>query len=290
VSEIPQVPLVLDGWAVLHQWYRLRWADWRARGADVRARIAAEAGQALAAWEARDDGQSAAFALLGHKGDLMLVHFRRDLPALLQAQLEVSRWPLSEFLEPTGSYLSVVELGLYGASVKAYKELAAQGHAPGSEAWSVGVAAEVERQRGHGAPRLHGAIPGRRYCCFYPMDKKREGDDNWYRLPIEERARLMTEHGAVGRRYAGRVTQVISGSIGLDDWEWGVDLFADDPLVFKQLVAEMRFDEASARYAAFGTFVVGLRCPGAELAAFLDGRVPAYAPPPVPRGPSGQPS
>ena len=276
---IPSAPLVLDGWSVLHQWFRVRWTDWRAHDTAARERFAAEAGRALAGWEAHDDGQSAAFALLGHKGDLMLVHFRRDLPALLQAQLEVARWSLAEFLEPAGSYVSVVELGLYGASAKAYHELAAKGHEPGSEAWNAGIAAELERQRGHAAPRLYGPIPPRRYCCFYPMDKKREGDDNWYRLPIDERARLMAEHGAVGRRYAGRVTQVISGSIGLDDWEWGVDLFADDPLVFKQLVAEMRFDEASARYAAFGSFVVGLRCPGPELAGFLEGRVPRFEPP-----------
>ena len=103
------------------------------------------------------------------------------------------------------------------------------------------------------------------------MDKKRDGADNWYRLPIEERQRLMHDHGMVGRRFAGEVTQIISGSIGFDDWEWGVDLFADDPLVFKKLVYEMRFDEASASYAKFGRFYVGIRIAAGELGRLFEG-------------------
>jgi chlorite dismutase len=87
---------------------------------------------------------------------------------------------------------------------------------------------------------------------------------------------MMREHGMIGRRYAGRVTQIISGSIGLDDWEWGVDLFADDPLVFKKLVYEMRFDEASAVYGLFGGFFVGLRFPSARLASLFDGKTPSF--------------
>ena len=106
------------------------------------------------------------------------------------------------------------------------------------------------------------------------MDRLRGEEKNWYRLPIAERQRQMEEHGQVGRRYAGKVQQIISGSIGFDDWEWGVDLFADDPLVFKKLIYEMRFDEVSAVYAKFGTFYVGIRCPGAKLGALLEGNVP----------------
>jgi chlorite dismutase len=103
------------------------------------------------------------------------------------------------------------------------------------------------------------------------MDKKREGADNWYRLDIEHRRDLMREHGMVGRRYAGQVTQIISGSIGFDDWEWGVDLFADDALVFKKLVYEMRFDEASAGYAKFGPFYFAIRTEPADLGELLLG-------------------
>ena len=88
-------------------------------------------------------------------------------------------------------------------------------------------------QREKISPRLFPKIPTRPFLCFYPMDKKRDGADNWYRLPIEDRQRLMHNHGMVGRRFAGEVTQIISGSIGFDDWEWGVDLFADDPIVLQ---------------------------------------------------------
>jgi hydrogen peroxide-dependent heme synthase len=108
------------------------------------------------------------------------------------------------------------------------------------------------------------------------MDRRRGEDKNWYKLPMEERQRQMNEHGLVGRRYAGEVKQIITGSIGFDDWEWGVDLFADDPLVFKKLIYEMRFDHVSAVYALFGTFYVGLRCPASRLQELLDGRLPAH--------------
>ena len=100
------------------------------------------------------------------------------------------------------------------------------------------------------------------------MNKYRGEAKNWYSEPIRERQRMMRDHGMIGRHYAGRVTQIISGSIGFDDWEWGVDLFADDPLVFKKLVYEMRFDEASAVYGLFGSFFVGLRFPVDQLDSF----------------------
>jgi len=119
------------------------------------------------------------------------------------------------------------------------------------------------------APRLFPKIPPRRYLCFYPMSKRRGEQVNWYDLPPAVRAELMRGHGEIGRRYAGRVTQVIAGSVGLDDWEWGVTLFADDPLVFKKLVHEMRFDPASSRYALFGPFYVGIRFAAAKLGEVL---------------------
>jgi chlorite dismutase len=106
------------------------------------------------------------------------------------------------------------------------------------------------------------------------MDRRRGELKNWYQLPMAERARQMHEHGLVGRRYAGEVKQIITGSIGFDDWEWGVDLFADDPLVFKKLIYEMRFDEVSAMYALFGSFFIGLRCKSSDLGKLLDGDLP----------------
>ena len=123
------------------------------------------------------------------------------------------------------------------------------------------------------APRLFPAVPEAKYLCFYPMDRKRGEQVNWYTVPFAERQRMMREHGLIGRRYADQVKQIISGSIGLDDWEWGVDLFADDPVVFKKLIYEMRFDEVSAVYALFGTFQIGVRLPVERLQGWLDGKL-----------------
>jgi chlorite dismutase len=248
---------------------RVRRPEWRAAGADARGRALDEAARLLGEMERREGGESAVFSTLGHKADLMLVHFRRTLDELNEAERAIGAFALSDYLEQTTSYLSVIELGLYEASVALYRRLAAEGIPTHSPQWQDAVDSEVGKLRDKMAARLYPRIPERRYVCFYPMDKKRDGADNWYRLPIDERRRLMQDHGVVGRRYAGRVTQVISGSVGLDDWEWGVDLFADDPMVFKKLVYEMRFDEASASYGRFGTFYVGIRSAPEDLAKAL---------------------
>jgi hydrogen peroxide-dependent heme synthase len=172
--------------------------------------------------------------------------------------------------------LSVIELGLYESSLKTYKALAERGVEPHSEEWKKGIAETIARQKEAMKPRLFPAMPPNRYICFYPMDRKRGEEKNWYTLPMEERQRQMNEHGLVGRRYAGEVKQIITGSIGFDDWEWGVDLFADEPLVFKKLIYEMRFDHVSAVYALFGTFYIGLRCPASHLHDLLEGNLPEH--------------
>jgi len=181
---------------------------------------------------------------------------------------------LSDYLEPATSYVSIIELGLYESSLKTYGELTEQGLEPHSDEWKRAIKETLARQREAMHPRLFPEIPKQRYVSFYPMDRRRGEDKNWYTLPIEERARQMNEHGLVGRRYAGEVRQIITGSIGFDDWEWGVDLFADDPLVFKKLIYEMRFDEVSAVYAQFGHFYVGMRCSWCNLGKLLNGEVP----------------
>ena len=277
-SEPPAMPLTLDGSSVLHQMFRVRWGDWKALADEERNKIATEAAEALAELERNDEGGTAVFSLLGHKGDLMVVHFRHSFEALNETELQLAQLKLSDYLEATHSYVSVVELGLYEASVQLYQSLIDQGVEPGSAEW---VAAEEDKMAEHRKamePRLWPRVPPHRYLCFYPMDKKRGEVQNWYLAPIAERRRMMRDHGLIGRRYAGKVKQVISGSIGFDDWEWGVDLFADDPLVFKKLVYEMRFDEASALYALFGAFYLGLRFPASEIGVLLSGKRPAYEP------------
>jgi peroxiredoxin len=267
--EIPAAPLALEGYAVLHQMFRIRRANWRALESETQERVVAQAASLLGEMQKREDGESGLFSQLGHKGDLMLVHFRRSFEELNQAELAIANLELADYLEPTTSYLSAIELGLYEASVALYKDLVAKNIEPHSKEWDSAVEAELARQREKVSTRIFPKLPPHRYLCFYPMDKKREGADNWYRVDIERRRDLMREHGMVGRRYAGKVTQIISGSIGFDDWEWGVDLFADDALVFKKLVYEMRFDEASAGYARFGPFYFAIRTEPADLRKLL---------------------
>jgi len=274
--KLPAAPLTLEGSFILHQMFRVRWSAWRALGASDQKHILDLAITTFTAMEQNKQEASALYSLLGHKGDLMIVHFRRTLDELNHAELRVAHSRLHEYLEPTTSYVSVVELGLYEASVKLYSTLSEKGLQAGTTEWNKEVETELAKQREASAPRLWPEIPQRRYLCFYPMNKFRGEIKNWYGESITERQRMMRDHGAIGRHYAGRVIQIISGSIGFDDWEWGVDLFADDPLVFKKLVYEMRFDEASAVFGLFGSFFVGLRFPAANLGTLLEGKLPTF--------------
>ncbi len=268
-ETLPAVPLTLEGSSVLHQMLRIRWPLWKGVPAQRRAEMIAEAAPVLAAMEEDAAGPSGIFSLLGHKGDLMFIHFRESFEALNDVEFRLARLALFDYLELTASYLSVVELGLYDSTAKVYASLADRGIAPHTPQWKAEIEETLARQRIAMRPRLYPEIPKTKYGCFYPMDRRRGEDKNWYQLPMAERRRQMEEHGLIGRRYAGEVRQIISGSIGFDDWEWGVDLFADDALVFKKLIYEMRFDQVSAVYALFGTFYVGIRRNAAELEKLL---------------------
>jgi chlorite dismutase len=251
--------------------FRFRWSAWRGLPAAERQAIVGEASAALK--ELGQSTHSALYSLFGHKGDLLLIHFRDSFEELKSVELQIASWKLSDYLEAATSYLSVVELGLYESTVKTYNTLVESGIEPHSDEWRREIKDVLARQTEAMRPRLYPEIPPARYVCFYPMDRKRAEDKNWYTLPLEERQRQMHEHGMVGRRYAGEVRQIISGSIGFDDWEWGVDLFADDPLVFKKLIYEMRFDEVSAVYALFGQFYVGLHVAPDALGDLLAGKL-----------------
>ena len=272
----PRVPETLEGWSVLHQMFRVKWPVWQELSQTERRARASDTVRALAEMYRGEGGSTAITTLLGHRGDLMLIHFRRSFEDLEAAQLRIARLGIAPFLEATTSYVSVVELGMYEMTAQIHERLGEKGLAAGSPDFEKAFDAEMDEQRRRVLPRLFQEIPPRRFVCFYPMNKRRGESRNWYAVPVEERARMMRDHGVIGRHYAGQVTQIISGSIGFDDWEWGVDLFADDPVVFKKLIYEMRFDEASAWYAEFGPFYVGLQFSPAEISRFLEGEVPAF--------------
>lgn len=174
------------------------------------------------------DHQVVSFAVLGHKADVGFMTVGPDLWRLraFQASLQGSG------LELASSYVSMTEVSEYAKGMPEQMLNA----------------------------RLYPQLPpeGKRAVCFYPMSKRRGEQDNWYSLPYDERNDLMREHGATGRTFSGRIVQLITGSAGLDDFEWGVTLFAADPADLKEVVYTMRFDRASARYAEFGPFFTGL--------------------------------
>jgi peroxiredoxin len=284
LSDFSPTPLTLEGSFVLHQFFRFDWKAWRSCAdgerkscADgERKSIAAEAIAALQRLErAGQDApvRTALFSQLGHKGDLVLIHFRESLEALNQVELDLAQTELYDFLDLRHSYVSMVELGLYESSRKTWEAAAAKGLEPNSPEFQAEVTASLERASAAMAPRLFPAVPEAKYLCFYPMDRKRGESVNWYTVPFAERQRMMHEHGLIGRRYGDVVKQIISGSIGMDDWEWAVDLFADDPVVFKKLIYEMRFDEVSAVYALFGQFFISVRLPMEKLGGWLEGKI-----------------
>lgn len=266
MSEL--APATLEGWYALHQMFKLDWGAWRALDAATRAAVVQETAALLAELAAPNSGGwSAAFQLVGGGAEWMLVHFRPTLDELGAADRRLRGSRLFPFLRLEYDYTSVTEIGLYGATAEAAQEAE-----PGSESFQrlLSELSAAERASPHVQTRLFPHIPEVfRYVSFYPMTKRRTHPYNWYTLPVEERNRLMREHGLTGRKYAGRILQVITGSIGFADWEWGVTLFAKDPLEFKRIVTEMRFDEASARYAEFGRFFTGFRLAADELARVL---------------------
>ena len=269
-----EAPETLEGWYIQHDMYTVDWPGWRALAPAERESVIAESAGWLAAQASPEQGMSAFFSVLGQKADILAVHFRPTLEALNGVELGLRQTGLFPYLRPAYSYLSVVELGLYEVLGVVNRKLAAEGLEPGVEGYEAARERELAAQKEALHPRLYPAVPNGRYVCFYPMDKKRGETYNWYALSMDERRQLMRGHGMVGRKYAGKVTQIISGSVGFDDWEWGVTLFADDPLVFKKLIYEMRFDPASSHYALFGGFYVGIRFEPSEIGALLSGQPP----------------
>jgi peroxiredoxin len=239
-------PLVAsEGWGVIHCYYRL--------SGDRREAIAlAEAEAVVADFTAEAPYQAIWTAPLGDRADLGLMLIGPDVVRLERFRGAFARTDPGRRLEP------VPELGLVSMT-----ELSEYTAREGSEEHM----AMLER-------RVHPRLPRKRLLCFYPMAKRREGDDNWYSLDYDHRRTLMGGHGRLGAKFSGRVIQLITGATGLSDWEWGVTLLSDDPKDIKDIVYEMRFDEVSARYGIFGPFTVGLVTPLRE-ALEIAGATPA---------------
>ncbi|MBJ6362270.1 hydrogen peroxide-dependent heme synthase [Paenibacillus sp. GCM10012307] len=234
MSEAAQT---LEGWFALHDFRTINWSAWKLASQDARRQAEDELRSFIGEWSATEDsklGSTAVYSIVGQKADIIFMHLRETLEELNELETAFNKSAFAQFTTPVYSYVSVVELSNYMAK-------------PGTD----------PSENPEIAARLKPILPKAAHICFYPMNKRREGNDNWYMLSMDDRRSMMRSHGMIGRSYAGKVKQIITGSVGFDKWEWGVTLFADDPIQFKKLVYEMRFDEVSARYGDFGDFYVG---------------------------------
>lgn len=191
----------------------------------------------------------------GHKGDFGLMLMDPNPLKIDSIHQRVLGGLLGPAIVPTYSFVSISEISEYVPSVEQYgARLVAEGETAGSPAYEAKLKAYASRLPAMNRQRLTPEFPSWPATCFYPMNKKRKVGENWFTLPFEERARMMSEHAKSGMEFAGRVTQLITVGLGLDDWEWGVTLWAVNPQELSRIVYRMRFDEASARYAEFGPF------------------------------------
>lgn len=228
----------MDGWYSLHDLRTIDWTKWKEAPAHIQEKAIKEFQTLLSSWEnveKNNEGSHCMYHMVGQKADLMFMILRPTMNELAAVETTLNKSVLAEFLVPTYSHLSVVELAKY----RPQKD---------------GVDPETlpETQE-----RLKPILPKSDHISFYPMSRKRDGDDNWYTLEKDERGKLLYEHSLTGRKYAGKIKQIITGSIGFDKWEWGVTLFTDDVLQLKKIVYEMRFDTATSRYGEFGEFFIG---------------------------------
>ncbi|MGX7328923.1 hydrogen peroxide-dependent heme synthase [Enterococcus bulliens] len=233
---IAQSVETLDGWYALHMLYNVDWHAWNTISKEEKQQLLAELFTLVEEWEqieTKKEGSHYLWNVTGHKGDFSFFILRPELGQLNEEENRFRRLGLYDYLTPVHSYVSVIELGTYSGMPK--------------------TEAAMKRTNQH----LYPELPKDEYICFYPMNKVRSGDINWYTLSYEKRQELMKEHGMIGRKYAGKIRQFITGSIGFDDHEWGVTLFANDPLEFKKIIYEMRFSEASSVYSDFPYFIVG---------------------------------
>lgn len=240
-----------DGWYSLHDLRSVDWTSWKYATEGEREEALADFNRLLDKWqgvEDKEEGSHAFYNVIGQKADFIFMFLRPTVEELNELENELNKSKMGEYLVPAHSYFSVVEISRY------------QPEKPGLDL----------EQSEYVQERLYPILPKHDYISFYPMDRRREGNDNWYTLEKDARAQLLYQHSKTGRKYAGKIKQIITGSIGFDLWEWGVTLFAHDVLELKKIVYEMRFDEVSSRYGEFGDFFIGTLMTKEKVPAFFN--------------------
>ncbi len=266
-DRFPSTLVPETGWHFLHLYYRVDRGALAGLSEEARREGRRQIIEALDRARPGAPEQLQGFAVPGHKADFGIVMAGTDLRAIHAVQLAVQASALGPALVATYSFYSITEISEYVPDVEAYGKILREreGADPETPAYAAKLAAYATRLVPMNKQRLFPEFPDWPCLCFYPMSKMREGGQNWYTLPFEERTELMGQHGKSGMKFAGKVSQVITASTGLDDWEWGVTLWARNPSYLKDIVYTMRFDESSAKYALFGDFYFGYILPPAEL-------------------------
>jgi chlorite dismutase len=266
-DQLPAPVVPAEGWHVLHLFYKIEHGQWSLFSPDEQREAKTQLTELLAEIRATENVQLLHFAMVSPKADLGFMLLGADLHTVNAFEKKLSLALGPDVLTPTFSYLSMTERSEYTTSEEEYAVQLTQEEnvQPGTSEHAVKMEAFRQRMAKYMKDRLYPVLPPWPVMCFYPMSKRRAEGQNWYAMPFEERKKLMLGHARIGRTWHGKILQLITGSTGLDDWEWGVTLLAHDPLNIKGIVYEMRFDEVSAKYADFGEFFIGLQVPLDEL-------------------------
>jgi chlorite dismutase len=252
---------------VMHLFYKLDRSGWAALPAGESGRILTRLEALCAANASTTHPRLVTYANTGGKADLAFMIYAATLGEAAQIHRDLEADFPPGILQVVYSYLSVTELSEYMTTDEEnrHRLVTQENLEAESEAFKTRLAELTKLRQEYEQYRLYPEMPDWEIMCFYPMNKRRAGVDNWYVLDLAARKKLMAGHARVGRKYAGRISQLITGSTGIDDWEWGVTLMAHQLDAIKEIVYEMRFDEVSARYGEFGVFYVNLRLAPAAL-------------------------
>ena len=259
------------GWAVMHIYYRIDRARWRSWPAKERA-AAIDEFRVLLHTSSTEEGLQLVPMAGVTKSDMAVMAIHAELWRLQQLAQEIAATAFGACLTPVYEFLSLTEASEYITNELDWTKLLIEEQKldPTSPEFATRIEQLRKRTAIYAEARIHPQLPDNYpIVCFYPMAKARRDQDNWYRLSFEQRKQYMIAHGNAGRRYADRITQLITTCTGIDDWEWGVTLFSRDLKAIRDIVYELRYDKASAVYGLFGSFYISIRFQPEQLAAVL---------------------
>jgi hydrogen peroxide-dependent heme synthase len=256
-----------EGWHCLHLFYRIEYGQWQLLSREEQNAAKTNLSSLVQVVRAMESTQLLTLSIVTPKADLGFMLITPDLHSANKIEKQLSLSLGADVLTPVYSYLSLTEESEYITTEEDYAETLTreQNIRPDSEKFAEAMHSFRDRMKHYRQERVYPTLPDWPVVCFYNMSKRRGDQRNWYALPYEERRKLMKGHATVGREFAGKVKQLITGSTGLDDAEWGVTLFARDTFQIKAIVYKMRFDPVSAEYADFGEFYIGIQLPLDEL-------------------------